>query len=325
MRVLVTGGAGYVGTVLSTRLATSGHDVVVFDRFIFGNALPRLPNLISVAGDVRDRQLLRAAMAGADAVVHLAFLSNDPQYCLPEAIARDVNVKGTRTVRDLAIEAGVARLVFMSSCSVYGKGRLRDARQCLIPEPLTAYASHKLQCEQILLGKTGVPQTLCIRAATVCGVSPRQRFDLLLNRMAAMAVMCGRIEVSGGARVRPYLPLNDLCQLIERWLGQSSPGRRWINAARGGADTVSETARKIAEWTGAQVVERDVADAADSRSYLVSEHDLQRMLGSTGGDALREAIHGLAEGLRRGDYVDPLDAPDYNNLKLQQRFFHAHA
>ena len=222
-RVLVTGGAGYVGSVLVPKLLDAGYEVCVLDLYLYGeqtlNAVRDNPRLTEVKGDLRDQALLRQILPGCDAVIHLACISNDPSFELDPHLGRSINYDAFFGLVDISKESGVKRFIYASSSSVYGVKPNQDVTEELSLEPLTDYSKYKAMCEEVLLQKRSPGfVTLILRPATVCGYSPRQRLDLAVNVMAAHA-HCNRIiKVFGGSQMRPNLHIQDMTDLYLKTL-----------------------------------------------------------------------------------------------------------
>lgn len=215
MRVLVTGGGGYLGCWLVRGLIDRGHTVRVFDRFCFGDQpaaqFATLPNCEVVRGDIRRLQESPGLLEGVDAIAHLAGLTNDPSCDLDLDMTADVNVESTRELANKAVQSGVRRFLLASSCSVYGKGVFDFLDEQSRPNPVSAFASSKLEAERAILQmKNGSFEPVVARNATLFGCSPRMRFDVAINHMVATAVQTGSIKVLGnGNQWRPFLHVRD--------------------------------------------------------------------------------------------------------------------
>ena len=203
--VLVTGGAGYVGSLLIPQLLDDGYHVTVFDTMYFGNDfLPQdNPNLTLITGDIRETTKLRKAFAGIDIVISLACISNDASFELDEGLSTSINLDAFEPMVTAAKEAGVKRFIYASSSSVYGVSDAPDVTEDHPLVPLTLYNKYKGMCEPLLF-KTMSDDFTCvtIRPATICGYAPRQRFDLSVNILTNHAVNKGKITVFGGEQLR---------------------------------------------------------------------------------------------------------------------------
>ena len=192
-RVLVTGGAGYVGSVLVPKLLDAGYKVRVLDLYIYGRHVLDIvkdhPNLEQIQGDIRDQALLKRVLPGCDAVLHLACISNDPSFELNPELGKSINYDAFGPLVDVAKDSGVRRFIYASSSSVYGLKDEPNVTEELDLRPLTDYSKYKAMCEEVLLAKREpgfVP--LILRPATVCGYSPRLRLDLTVNILTNHAV-----------------------------------------------------------------------------------------------------------------------------------------
>ncbi len=220
MRVLVTGGAGYLGSHLVPMLLEEGHTVRVFDRFCFGEtaleAVSGRPDCEIIHGDVRRLQESAGLLQGIDAVIHLAALSNDPSCALDEDMAEDVNVESTRELVNLSLQSSVKRFIYASTCSVYGQGAFEQLDELSPANPVSPYGATCLRAEQALLGMRNARfEPVVARLATLFGWSGRMRFDLAVNQMAAMALRTGTIQVfGGGSQWRPFLHVRDAARAL---------------------------------------------------------------------------------------------------------------
>jgi nucleoside-diphosphate-sugar epimerase len=317
---LVTGGAGYIGSILVPHLLGLGFRVTVLDLMIFGNHLPGHHDLRVVRGDLRDSALLASLLRGQHAVVHLAGLSNDPEYALAPDVGRAINWQVFPELLELSHRASVSRFIFASSCSLYGAAEGAEVDEGTPPAPLTDYARLKWKCERHLqLAPSGGMMKVAIRAATVCGRSPRQRFDLLVNGMIAQATIERTIRISTASRVRPCVHIRDLARAYARLLTMPfEAGTRVYNVAYG-----NRTERQLAEIVRG-IVGTDVCietgAIADNRSYAVSSAAIRKDLGFVPRYGARDAVRELAGSILREEVRDPLGSPAYHNLLGQQQY-----
>ena len=219
--VLVTGGAGYVGNVLTPRLLKEGYKVTVYDTLYFGKETLPLshPNLTVLQGDIRDTAKLAKAFQGVEAVLHLACISNDASFELDEKLSTTINLDAFEPMVIAAKKAGIKRFVYCSSSSVYGVSDKPDVTEDHPLVPLTLYNKYKGMCEPLLKRHTDDNFTgVIIRPATVCGYAPRQRFDLSVNILTNHAVNANKITVFGGSQLRPNLHVQDYCDAVELFL-----------------------------------------------------------------------------------------------------------
>lgn len=321
--VLITGGAGYIGSVLTRRLLGGGVRVRATDTQLFGNGLAEVVDerLELIDTDVRDADGFRAALDGVDVVVHLAAVANDPSFDLDPALGRSVNYECLDHVIRLSREAGVRRFVYASSASVYGVCDAPEVDELQPLAPLTDYSRYKALGEDILFPLTGPHfETVAVRAATVCGVSPRQRLDLTVNLLTAQAVQARAITVFGGEQYRPNVHIEDLVDVYTRLVLDPSLGPlngRPLNVGRQNM-TVSQIAAAVQERVGERLGERvDVSTTAteDNRSYRLTATRLTELLGMKPRRDVPQAVDEVAAAVLDGTLPDPLGDDRYYNVR----------
>lgn len=309
--ILVTGGCGYVGSVLVPKLVQK-YPVTVLDSLIFGNHLHSLPNLRIVKGDIRDTSLLRSLMPGIQAIIHLASIANDPSCDLAPAITVAVNRDALRNLVSVALESGVERFINASTSSVYGIKDEESVTEELSLEPVTLYAKTKAEGEEIV-GSAASPgfETVSIRSATVCGVSPRMRFDVIVNIMTKAAIADGLITVHGGEQYRPNIHIEDITDLYAALLqlpASTINGKVFNYGATN--HTVRQIARMVHEETGAAIITD--SDITDNRSYRISSDKIGRELGISTRRTIRQAIQDIKRAFDMGMFPDPEASRYYN-------------
>jgi nucleoside-diphosphate-sugar epimerase len=283
MRVLVTGSHGYIGSVVAPLLADAGHDVVGLDTFFyrgcdFGSEVGQVESL---SRDVRE--VAPAELEGFDAIVHLAALSNDPLGDLDAGLTAEINCDATLRLARAAREAGVRRFVFASSCSMYGASETGVAVDEDAPlKPLTAYAESKVRSEEGLVELAGPDfAPVSMRNATVFGVSPRLRLDIVLNNLAAWSHTTGRIRLlSDGSAWRPLVHVRDVAKATLALLDAPEEQIRGEAFNVGSNDQnylIRDLAEQLSEITGC-VVEVAEGSSADQRSYRVDFSKFGRLL-----------------------------------------------
>ena len=321
-RVLVTGGAGYVGSNLVPKLLRAGHQAVVLDLYIYGDVFSDLkgnPNLTEVKGDLRDAQDVARAMAGCDAVIHLACISNDPSFDLDPALGRSINFDCFQPLVRAAKDAGVRRFIYASSSSVYGIKNDMDVTEDLSLEPLTDYSKYKAMCEEVLAQEREPGfVTVTLRPATVCGYAPRLRLDLTVNILTSHAVNNGRITVFGGDQLRPNLHVDDMTDLYLLLLEAPDAvvdGKIW------NAGYHNLKVREIAEMVRTEVgpkVDIVVTPTNDHRSYHVSSERIRRELGFSAKRSVNDAIVDLRDAFAAGRVPNWASDDRYYNIKRMQ-------
>lgn len=326
--VLVTGGAGYVGSVLVPRLLEQGHTVTVLDLYIYGDVLKDVahhPRLIQIRGDLRHPAVVEKAVAGCDAVIHLACISNDPSFELDPGLGKSINFDCFRPLVQAAKRAGARRFIYASSSSVYGIKDDPEVHEDLPLEPLTDYSKFKAMCEEVLEEEREPGfATLTIRPATVCGYGPRQRLDVIVNILTNHAVVNKKIKVLGGDQLRPNIHIDDMCRLYEEVLvapAEKIDGKIW-NA---GYDnySVSDIAATVK-----RVVEQDnevggeialvVEPTNDNRSYHVSSKKIAEEFGFTPRKTIEDAVRDLVAAFKDGRLTNTMDDIRYYNIKTMQ-------
>lgn len=323
--VLITGGAGYIGSVLTRRLLERGDRVIVYDNFFYGREplveVADHDHLELVEGDLREEGQLRALLEqrALDAVVHLAAISNDPSSKLDPELTEQVNGVACARLMRQAKRAGVPRFLYASSASVYGIKDVEDVVEELPLEPITQYARCKADGEEVLNGL--VDEEFCgvsVRAATVCGWSPRLRLDLTINILTMHALRHGRIRVFGGDQLRPNVHIQDLVDFYAMLLDaprEAIQGQAF-NVSRANA-SVMELAHMIREALGERDVEIVTVPTDDHRSYHLSAAKAERALGYRPTRPLTLAVEELAGALARGELDDP-DDPVHRNVELMR-------
>lgn len=318
--VLVTGGAGYVGSVLVPKLLAEGHSVRVLDTYWFGtdvlSAVRGHPNLIEIRGDMRDRAVLEGALRGCSAVIHLACISNDPSFELDPGLGKSINYDAFVPLVKLSKKHGVRRFIYASSSSVYGIKDEENVTEELSLQPLTDYSKYKAMCEEVL-DREREPgfTTLTLRPATVCGYSPRLRLDLSVNILTNLAYHRREITVFGGEQRRPNLHIQDMTDLYVqtlRWPSEKIDGRVY------NAGCQNLRVMEIAELVKAEVGEdvRIVTSPTDDlRSYHVSSEKVRRELGWEPRFTVPHGIRELIAAFESARVPNSLADPRYFNIK----------
>jgi nucleoside-diphosphate-sugar epimerase len=321
-RVLVTGGAGYVGSNLVPKLLDAGYEVSVLDLYIYGDVFSDLranPALTQIQGDLRDPDDVRRAVLGCDAVIHLACISNDPSFDLNPELGKSINFDCFRPLVKACKEAGVRRFIYASSSSVYGIKDEIDVTEALPLRPLTDYSKYKAMCEDVLEQERQPGFTAVIlRPATVCGYAPRLRLDLTVNILTNHAINNRRITVFGGDQLRPNIHIEDMTDLYLLLLDQPDEaidGKTW------NAGYHNLKVRTIADMVRSEVgpnVDIVITPTDDHRSYHVSSEKIQRELGYVAGRTVKDAIVDLKNAFRAGKVPNAMTDDRYYNIKRMQ-------
>ena len=326
-KIMVTGGAGYKGCVLVPKLLKAGYETVVYDLLLFGAAgLPADPRLKVVEGDVRDTAKYAQAVQGCDAVIHMACISNDPSFELDPQLSRSINYDCFEPLVAASKSAGVRRFIYVSSSSVYGVSDAPEVTEEHPLVPLTDYNKYKGLCEPILL-RYQSPEftTVIVRPATVCGYSPRMRFDLTVNILTNHAVNRGVITVFGGAQKRPNIHIEDVTDLYVKMLEYPDElvAGDVFNAGYEN-HTVAQLAQLAkavveAESPGREPIRIDTTSTNDNRSYHVSSRKIAEKLGYRPNHSIEDAVRDLCCAFKAGKFPDSLTNEDYVNVKTVKK------
>ncbi len=317
--VVVTGGAGYIGSVTVGRLLAAGRSVRVLDSMLFGDgaleALRAHPALAVARGDIRDAAAVAQALEGADAVLHLAGLVGDPACALDPSLTREVNVTATGILSRAACAAGLRRVVYASTCSVYGAAGDSWLAETSATAPISLYAESNLESENLLragLAGSGVELSI-LRFATVFGVSPRMRVDLVVNLLTARASRERAVEVHGGEQWRPHVHVDDVATALLLALDHPHAAGAVLNVGSDALNLrIAALAEKIANRFPGTAL--SVSPTKDPRSYRVSFRRIAETLGFEARHSLDSGIAEIADYLNHGQDVD-WRATRYSNVR----------
>jgi nucleoside-diphosphate-sugar epimerase len=324
MNVLVTGGAGYIGSILVRRLLDDGYGVRALDSLHFGESsiasLLEHPGFELIREDFRHPESLMRAAQGMDAVIHLGAIVGDPACKLDSELTIETNLEATALLKGVCQEVGISRFLFASTCSVYGASpHLLDEESA--PAPISLYACTKLDAEQVLLTEptTDFAPTI-LRLGTAFGWSYRPRFDLVVNQMTARAFFEHRITVFNQTQWRPFVHVDDIARAFIACLKAPASavayeifnvGANPLNATLG--ELASLVAKEIS-GTRIQYVEK----VADHRNYRVCFDKISRTLGFTCLHTLADGIAEIKRPVEKGVVVNFLEPKYHNDRTLQQ-------
>jgi len=301
-------------------LLEKGLQVTVLDLMIYGaEVLPQHENLTVVQGDIRDQELIRKTLPGHDAVIHLACISNDPSFELNPNLGRSINLEAFRPLVESSREAGIQRFIYASSSSVYGVKEEPNVHEEMVLEPLTDYSRFKADCEKILAEYQSEDfTTVTIRPATVCGYSPRQRLDVVVNILTNLAYHKREITVFGGSQLRPNIHIADMVQAYVALLEAPTEkiAGQLFNAGYEN-QSVTELAETVRSVIG-EDVRLTVTPTDDNRSYHISSEKIRQELGFVARHSIREAAEDLVNAFERGLLPDSLTNERYFNIKRMQ-------
>jgi len=261
MKLLITGGCGYKGSVLIPLLLADGHSVINLDTQWFGNVLPRHPQLTNIKQDIRETEKL--PLKKVEAIIHLANIANDPAVELNPTLSWEVNVLAGQQLADHAVRAGVKHFIYASSGSVYGVKNEPKVTEGLCLMPISVYNKTKMVAERVFLSYANKMQVHCIRPATVCGLSPRMRLDVSVNMLTYQGLKNGRITLFGGEQTRPNIHIRDMANVYRHFLANPLLPSGCYNAGFENL-RISDIANRIKDGTGADII---VSESNDPRSY----------------------------------------------------------
>jgi len=323
VKILVTGGAGYVGSLLTKRLSEKNHEVLIYDMCWFGkDHINENTNLKLIQADIRDKVSFERAVKNVDVVIHLACISNDPSYDLNENLSKTINYDCFKDLVETSKKNKVKKFIYASSSSVYGYSDDPNVTEEHPLVPLTLYNKFKGLCEPILQDYLDDSFTgVIIRPATVCGYAPHCRLDLSVNILTNHAVNNKKITVlGGGQQKRPNLHVEDMCRAYELLIEED------LRKINGEIFNVSYENKKIIEL--AEIVKENVqsffnydsidievkTDTVDNRSYHVNSDKIKRVLGFEPKFNIDDAVISLCKAFNNGKLKDSLTDPKYINV-----------
>lgn len=322
MKILVTGGAGYIGSTLIPMLLEEGHEVTVLDSLLHGGesllSVWSHPGLYFKCGDIRDRQLVSSCVQETDAIIHLAAIVGDPACARQPDLARQINMEGSLELLDLARKSKVSRFVFASTCSNYG--RMADPTE-LVDEtselqPISLYAETKVAVEQAILN-TKHCNEFCptvLRLATVFGVSPRMRFDLTVNQFTMEMLSAEPLVVFGGHFWRPYVHVRDVARAFLLVLSspQSTVKNQVFNVGATSQNYQKDQLVELIRPFAPNSIVEHVHKEEDPRDYRVSFNRISQNLGFKITRSVEDGIRELVSLARSGIICD-FKSPKYRN------------
>jgi nucleoside-diphosphate-sugar epimerase len=264
--------------------------------------------------------MVREAMQGCDAVIHLACISNDPSFDLDPALGKSINFDAFRPMVRIAKELSVKRFIYASSSSVYGVKEEKNVTETLSLDPLTDYSKYKAECE-LILQEEAVPgfETVIIRPATVCGYASRLRLDLTVNILTTHAYFNKKIKVFGGEQLRPNIHIADM---VAAYLCVLDADKNKVDGQTFNVGYQNLPVAEIAELVKQSFAQEDIAievvPTNDNRSYHVSSEKIKKELGFSPTHTIQHAINDLKEAFAKGLVNDPFTNEIYYNIKQMQ-------
>lgn len=321
--VFITGGGGYCGAILVPKLLDKGYNVSIYDTFYFGSDhLNHHPNLKLIKGDLRDRSKLRESLKNQNSVIHLACISNDASFELNESLSTSINYDAFEPLVSESKNNGVNRFIYASSSSVYGVSKKKNVKEDHPLVPLTLYNKYKGLCEPILLSEINNNFVGTIfRPATVCGYSPRMRFDLSVNILTNLAIRNSKITVFGGDQLRPNLHIEDYSRVVIKIL-ESEVEK--INGEIFNVGSQNLSILEIANLVKSTVpkyinnindISIEITSSNDPRSYHINSDKIKDTLNFSTIFTVEDAIKDICNAFSKNLFKDSLENINYFNVK----------
>lgn len=324
MRVLVTGGAGYIGNYIVEELLANGHDVRVLDAMLWGDgALEPFsdhPALEVREGDIRHIEDLSYAMEDREAVIHMAGIVGDPACDINEQATQAVNVESTKSLVEVCKLHEIDHLIFASTCSVYGASELMELNEGSFLNPLSLYAESKIDSEDIILHEThdrfsnmDITATI-LRLGTIFGWSRRMRFDLVVNLLTAKALLEGDIPVYGGEQYRPLVHVHDAARAFVDVLEapREKVSHQIFNVGDNDLNYQIKEVGRIVEDNVADAEVRFVEHKEDNRTYRVSFDKINDIVGWEADQDIADGVQEIKEWMREAD-IEDYDRDQFRN------------
>jgi nucleoside-diphosphate-sugar epimerase len=318
-KIFITGGAGYVGSILTPYLIKKNYEVTVFDLMLYGETLTKNKNLKIIKGDIRNTELLKQTIKGNDIVIHLACISNDPSFELNPTLGKEINLDAFTPLVEISKNSGIKKFIYASSSSVYGIKTEKNVDENMSLEPLTDYSKFKAECEKILFKhKSKDFVTVVLRPATVCGYSPRQRLDLVVNILTNLAYHNREITIFGGDQLRPNIHIQDMVRAYDLFVNTDDEkiNGKIFNVGFENL-SVNQLAFEVQKVIGADVKIKKLP-TNDNRSYHISSKKIQDELGFMTNFKILNAIEDLKHAFEKKLLSDCLTNENYFNIKKMQ-------
>ncbi|MDC1280899.1 SDR family oxidoreductase [bacterium] len=320
--IFITGGAGYVGSVLVPKLLNLDYKVTVYDLMLYGtDVIKKNPNLTKINGDIRNFNLITNTLEKTkyDAFIHLACISNDPSFELNPSLGKSINLDAFRPLVEASLNAGVKHFIYASSSSVYGVKKEVNVNEEMSLEPLTDYSLFKAECEKILSEyESDTFITTTLRPATVCGFAPRQRLDVVVNILTNLAFHKREITIFGGKQLRPNINILDMADAYISILEASTEkvNKQIFNV--GGENHSVEEIANIVKNTIGDDVSLITTPTNDNRSYHISSQKIREIIDFNPIYSVKDSVLSLKQAFEDNKLNDPLNNKLYFNIKTMQ-------
>ena len=320
-KLLIFGGSGYVGSLIIHNLQKK-YNIINYDIDFFGSKHLDKKKIKHIKGDVRDIKKINQVLNhyNPEYIIHLACISNDPTYLLDEKLSKDINYTSFQKLVKLLENHKVKKFIFASTSSVYGVSAKKNVRENHPFKPITAYNKYKGKCEKVLLKRKNQDMKVCIiRPATVCGVSPKMRFDLTVNILTNFALRKNYIKVFGGQQTRPNIHIDDMVRLYSKLLSinLNHINNECFNAGFENL-SISSIAHKVANIVQ-KIKKREIKiyyeKTNDKRSYRVNSDKIKKKIGFYPKKNVSIAIKDICNYLKKNKNLKTF-SKKYYNIKI---------
>jgi nucleoside-diphosphate-sugar epimerase len=325
-KIFITGGAGYVGSRLVPYLLKKNYSITVYDAFFYGNFLKKSKNLKIIKGDIRNKKLLKKTCKNHDIFLHLACISNDASFELNKKLSKSINYDCFESIVLIAKKNGIKKFIYASSSSVYGISKKRNITEESPLVPITYYNKYKAMCEPLLLKHTDSSFIgVIFRPATVCGYSPRMRFDLSVNILTNFAYNKGFIKVFGGKQLRPNLHILDYCRVVDKLIvakddkivdqifNVGHQNRTILN--------IANLVKKIVQKKLNNKILVKITKSNDKRSYHINSKKIERVLNFKPIYSIEDAINEIITCFKKRLIDKSFDNDNFFNIKVLKKKF----
>ena len=317
-KVLITGGAGYVGSFLADELIKKNYHVNVLDLFLYGSDVFESNKINLIKGDIRNINLLKKIIPGNDIIIHLACISNDPSFELNPILGKSINLEAFEPIIKISKDNGIKKFIYASSSSVYGVKKEHNVFENMKLEPLTDYSKFKAICEEICLKYRSKDfETIILRPATVCGFSRRQRFDLVVNIFTNLGFNKRQLTVFGGNQLRPNIHIKDMVQSYITSIENNDLGKvnnPIFNVGYENYSTLS-LAEKVKNNIGSDL-KIEIQKTNDDRSYHINSEKFSKVTKFAYKHTIDDAIKDLKRAFEHKQFQEPLSNKIYFNIKM---------
>jgi len=328
-KILIFGGSGYVGSKLISNLLQNKFEIINYDLNLFGKKhLPYKNNKFTqITGDIRDFKKISKVLKKyhPDTVIHLACISNDPSFLLNKKLSKEVNYNAFLGLMKILEKIKIKKFIFASTCSVYGVSNKPKVTETHNLKPITLYNRYKADCEKEFFKriKKNCFQGIVIRPATVCGVSPKMRFDLTVNILTNFAYNKNYIKVFGGSQSRPNIHIDDMVRLYKK-LCKMNLGKLNGEVFNAGFENysinqIANKVKKIVEKITKKNIEIRKEASNDLRSYNVNSDKIKKILKFKPQKTISSAIKEIAVEFKKGKFKDSFFNLNYFNVKKLQK------